>query len=218
MDFKHAYREFLEVHESRRRGERLRRLREGHGHAERLFLQQVWWPAFQTFQGLHPEYEVLDFDARQRYLDFAYLREQTKLAIEIDGYGSHVADLDRWQFIRQLQRQNHLIVDGWSVLRFSYDEVKEHPRRCQQVLQQFIGQQPWGDRMPGLTFRERAVLQLALRSGRPLTPADVCRHLEVGREAAYRVLHGLLAKGWLEPAAGRQRIRAYRLAPQRLLR
>ncbi|HLS88215.1 MAG TPA: DUF559 domain-containing protein [Sphingobacteriaceae bacterium] len=215
MDFHRAHQEFLAFHESVRRGERLRRLQMGHGHAERLFLEQVWWPAFQSFRNLHPEYEVLDFDDQPRYLDFAYLKEGTKLAIEIDGFGPHVRDLNRRQFIRHLRRQNHLVLDGWSVLRFSYDEVKEQPRRCQQVLQQFMGRQSWGDGDSVLNFRERAIVQLALGSRRPITPADICGYMGVSRNVAYKLLHSLVRQGWLVPAAGQQRIRSYRLAPQR---
>lgn len=42
-EFEQAYAEFLHKHFGKRKGERLRRLKEGHGHAERLFLMQVWW-------------------------------------------------------------------------------------------------------------------------------------------------------------------------------
>ncbi|HEX6987838.1 MAG TPA: DNA-binding response regulator, partial [Bacillota bacterium] len=127
-DFEPALQEFLAYHRSVRKGERLRRLVDGLGHGEELFLQKVWWPAFGSFRDLHPEYEITDFDGRSRFLDFAYLSGETRLAIEIDGYGPHVTSLSRWQFVNQLRRQNHLILDGWAVLRFSYDEITEQPR------------------------------------------------------------------------------------------
>jgi very-short-patch-repair endonuclease len=47
--------------------------------------------------------------------------------------------LSRQQFSDQLIRQNHLIIDGWKVLRFSLDDVKERPRMCEQLVQQFMG-------------------------------------------------------------------------------
>lgn len=213
MTFADAYQAFLEYHLARRSGERLRRLREGHGHAEKAFLELVWWPAFRTFRGLHPEDEVFDYDGRRRFLDFAYLDDHVKLALEIDGYGPHVTELSRWQFANQLRRQNQLVLDGWAVLRFSYDDVQEHPRMCQQVLQVFMGRRRWGERQEGLSFRERAILTMALHLGRPLTPGDVCRHLEIERHLSYRLLGQLRRKGYLEPVRGRQRIRAYRLAP-----
>lgn len=213
MGFAEAYEEFMAYHVARCRGERRRRLREGHGHAEREFLERVWWPAFRGFQGLHPEYEVFDFDGRRSFVDFAYLSAHVKLALEIDGFGPHVTQLSRWQFTNQLRRQNQLVLDDWAILRFSYDEVRDQPRSCQQVLRSFMGRREWGHRPDGLGFRERAVLELALRLGRPLRPADVREHLEVGRHLAYRLLAGLRAKGYLEPVQGRQRIHFYRVTP-----
>ncbi|MFC4769981.1 DNA-binding response regulator [Effusibacillus consociatus] len=108
MTFDEDHSEFIKFHQEKRRGERLRRLKAGHGHAEKLFLQQVWWPAFGQFNHLHPEYEVYDFKDGHRYLDFAYIRPYFRVAFEIDGYGPHGRDLSRWQFSDQCQRQNHL--------------------------------------------------------------------------------------------------------------
>ncbi|WP_436241973.1 DUF559 domain-containing protein [Paenibacillus sp. LjRoot56] len=57
-----------------------------------------------------------------------------KLAIEIDGYATHVSEISRTQFSDGLIRQNHLMIDGWKVLRFSYDDVKNRPRMCEQII------------------------------------------------------------------------------------
>ncbi|WP_326075629.1 hypothetical protein [Paenibacillus alba] len=92
---------FLSGHLARRSGERYRRLKEGHGHAEKTFLLHVWWPAFGNFKDLHPEYEVKDFRDGLRFLDFAYLRPPLKLAIEIDGYAAHSSQMSRTQFSDQ---------------------------------------------------------------------------------------------------------------------
>lgn len=217
MDFAGAHAAFMAFHTSRRRGEALRRLTEGHGHAERLFLERVWWPVYGHFRHLHPEYEVADFEGGHRYLDFAYIRGDLKLAIEIDGYGPHVAKQSRWQFARQLNRQNQLVIDGWAVLRFAYDEVQEQPRRCQQTLQQFMGR--WFDEgdLGDLTFLERAIVRLAQQSHGVLTPQEVRRHLNTGRDMTYKLLRDLVSKNWLEPAGGNQRIRSYRLKPTRVV-
>jgi hypothetical protein len=50
MTFELAYEEFIRHHIKSRHGEARRRLSEGLGHAEQLFLQQVWWPAFSNFE------------------------------------------------------------------------------------------------------------------------------------------------------------------------
>ena len=63
----------MERHLSARSGERQGRLKRGHGHAEQLFLHNVWWPLRGDFGDLHPEYEVLDWRGRSYFADFAYL-------------------------------------------------------------------------------------------------------------------------------------------------
>lgn len=69
MDFETAYANFINLHMKKRRGERLRRLIEGHGHGEKMVLKKIWWPAIRNFDNLHPEYEVNDFKDGHRYLD-----------------------------------------------------------------------------------------------------------------------------------------------------
>lgn len=212
MKFDDAYKEYMDWHQQKRKGERLRRLQEGHGHAEKLFLENVWWPAFGQFNYLHPEYEVSDFKDGSRYLDFAYIRRSFLVAIEIDGFGPHARNLNRWQFADQLHRQNHLMIDGWKVIRFAYDEVNEKPRNCQQTLQQLFGR--WlgdGTSVAEATFMEKEVVRLALRLTRAITPKDVCDCLGIERRYAGRLLQGLVRKGWLQTESGKDRIRSYRL-------
>lgn len=139
MRFEEEYSTFMERHKQKRTGECLRRLQEGHSYAERLFLEKVWWPLFHHFKYLHPEFEVNDFRDGKRYLDFAYIRSNIRICFEIDGYGPHLKNISRWQFADQLNRQNQLVLEGWIVIRFSLDQVTDHPRHCQQVTQQVIG-------------------------------------------------------------------------------
>jgi hypothetical protein len=215
MDFLPAYERFLHHHQSRRIGERLRRLTEGHGYAEKLFLELVWWPAFREYDHLHPEYEVSDFRDGTRFIDFALLRPPVRLAIEIDGYGPHHLKLSRQQFSDQLIRQNHLIIDGWKVLRFSLDDVKERPRMCEQLVQQFMGR--WlGGKMTNLqrlTLEEKEVMRLAIRLKRSIKTSDVCSLLEVEQQKARKLLSRLLQKELLEPHSENcQRVHGYRLS------
>lgn len=214
MSFETAYNVFMNEHKKQRRGERLRRLAEGHGYAEKLFLEQVWWPAFGHFENLHPEYEISDFRDGIRFLDFAYLRDPLHLAIEIDGYGPHSQKISRSQFSDQLMRQNHLVIDGWRVLRFSFDDVNERPRMCAQLIQQFMGRWFGGNTVKAghLSCEEKDVLRLAVRLNRKLTPKDVCEWLDVGQQKARKLLHGLLEKSLLKPGGrGSRRIYCYEL-------
>jgi hypothetical protein len=164
LDFIEAYHTFLREHARSRQGERFRRLTEGHGFAEKLFAEQVWWPAFGNFDDLHPEYEISDFRDGSRFLDFAWLRNTVRLAIEIDGFGPHSQKISRSQFSDQWMRQNHLIIDGWKVVRlFSYDDVKERPRMCEQLIQQFMGK--WFGHKPvyhkRISSEEKEIIRLA---------------------------------------------------------
>ncbi|MBD2867945.1 PDDEXK family nuclease [Paenibacillus arenilitoris] len=212
MNFEEAHALFIQKHLSARKGEALRRLKTGHDHAEKLFLQQAWWPAFGDFNDLHPEYETYDYKDGNRYIDFGYIRSRIRLAIEIDGYGPHWRNLDRTQFANQLRRQNDLVIDGWIVLRFSYDDIKEHPRFCQQKLQQLMG------RLLGthpheedIGYLEKEIIRLAMRTHGPITPSDVGRHLGIDNKTARKWLRGLVDKKRLKPSGGDLRIRSYEL-------
>ncbi|TYS14126.1 DUF559 domain-containing protein [Rossellomorea vietnamensis] len=215
MGFEEDYQAFIDAHLQERSGERLRRLQEGHQHAEMSFLKQVWWPLFHHFRYLHPEYEVNDFKDGKRYLDFAYIRPAIRLCLEIDGYGPHLKSISRWQFTDNLERQNQLVIDGWTVIRFSYDQVKENPRRCQQIVQQVIGR--WvGDEMDlsTLSLVEKEVLRLTIRKGDAIFPIEVEKDLKLCGKTARKVLSQLVNKNIMAPASGVERIRSYRLGDQ----
>ncbi|WP_102348096.1 response regulator transcription factor [Bacillus sp. Marseille-P3661] len=215
MGFEEEYQAFLNAHLQARNGERLRRLQDGHNQAEMLFLKQVWWPLFYNFRYLHPEYEINDFKDGTRYLDFAYIRPAIRICIEVDGYGPHLKNISRWQFSDSLERQNQLVIDGWTVIRFSYDQVKERPRLCQQIVQQVIGR--WlGDVLDqtSLSFREKEVLRLAIRKGEDISPIEVQKYLKLSDKTVRKVLSQLVDKKMLIPASGITRIRSYQLADQ----
>jgi very-short-patch-repair endonuclease len=212
MSFEEEYQAFLSTHLQARTGERLRRLQEGHKQAEELFLKQVWWPLFYQFKYLHPEYEIDDYKDGKRYLDFAYIRPGIRICLEIDGYGPHLKNISRWQFSDNLERQNQLVIDRWTVIRFSFDQVKENPRRCQQVVQQVIGR--WlGDELDqtSLSFLEKEVLRLVIRTGEDISPTEVGNYLKLSGKTVKKVLSQLVEKKMLVPASGTQRIRSYRL-------
>lgn len=213
-EFQIAYDAFIAAHLAKREGNRLRRLKEGLGFAESSFLRYIWWKLFENFTDLHPEYEVKDFRDGTRFLDFAFLRHTLKLAIEIDGYGPHYNDLSRVQFSDQLIRQNHLVLDGWKVLRFSFDDVKNRPRMCEQIIQQLIGKY-FADlyiQTNSLTFMEKEIIRLANTLERPIKPLDVQNLLHFGQGKAQRILKDMSAKEFLMPAGqGTSRIRSYSL-------
>lgn len=215
-EFEKAYAEFLHMHYGKRKGERLRRLKEGHGHAEHLFLTQVWWKALGDFKHLHPEFEVKDFRDGTRFIDFAYLRHSLKLAIEIDGYNTHANTISRSQFSDQLVRQNHLVIDGWKILRFSYDDVKNRPRMCEQILLQFLGKYfgEQQEQLVELSYVEKEICRFTFTAGKSISPRDVSNIFQFEAKKSRRILQEMLAKQLLIPVgAGQQRIKRYGLHP-----
>jgi hypothetical protein len=216
VGFTDEYEKFVSRHHQRGTDEGRRRLPEGHGHAERRFLETVWWPTFHHFDHLHPEYEVNDYKDGYRYIDFAYIQPYFQVAIEIDGLGTHWRNITKWQFSDHCQRQNHLVIDGWNVIRFTYDDVNERPRLCQQTIQQLMGR--WladASSVGKTTAYEREIIRRVVRTGRPITPRNVCELIQVGPDCAQRLLHTLTQNLWLQPASGTVRIRSYELHPSR---
>lgn len=211
--FDKAYQPWLEQHLKKRKGESRRRLKDGHNHAEQEMLRNVWWPAFGHFQHLHPEFEVQDFSGGFSYIDFAYIRSNIKIAIEVDGYGPHQRNLSRRQFCDQWVRQMHLQNDNWTVIRIGYDDIEQRPRLWQQLLQQMLGR-IFGDTNAHeeLNAYERDILRLAFRLERSLHLADVKMTLQCGYQTARKHLHQLEQKGWLKADdGGPQRVHSWRM-------
>jgi hypothetical protein len=212
--FEAQYEEWLKAQFATSSSERKRRLDEER-HAEDLFLKNVWWPAVGQFEHLHGEYEASDYKDGQRFLDYAYIREPYKLCIEIDGYGPHCRDADRRQFADSLMRQNHLILDGWIVIRFSYDDVKSKPRQCQQFIQQLFGKLYSLKPDTDLTLEQKEILRYISITQKTITPKEVKDLLQVGNKAARSRLRELVAKQYLAPSPnGNSRVRFYTLRTQ----
>ncbi|WP_256717849.1 hypothetical protein [Paenibacillus odorifer] len=85
MNYEQAHEKFIAHHLANRTGERRGRLERGHGHAEKLFLQNVWWPLRGDFNDLHPEYEVLDLQRRAYFADFAFCRGRSSSCLRLKG-------------------------------------------------------------------------------------------------------------------------------------
>lgn len=157
-----------------------------------------------------------DFRDGTRFIDFAYLRHPLKLAIEVDGYNTHANSISRTQFSDQLIRQNHLVIDGWKILRFSYDDVKDRPRMCEQILLQFLGKylREQQGHLDELSHVEREICRFAFTAGKTISPRDICDLLQFEAKKSRRILHEMLAKQLLVPAGdGQQRIKCYGLHP-----
>lgn len=119
MEFEEAHGLFIDQHMKSRTGERRGRLVRGNNFAEKLFLQNVWWPMFESLDDLHPEYEVYDWNRKSQFLDFAFLPQTgSSFGIECDGYQSHVKDMDREKFNYSVNRDTFLTGMGWRMIHF----------------------------------------------------------------------------------------------------
>lgn len=224
-EFHKAYEEWLRKQAKERKGEARRRLEEGHGQAERAFVENVWWPAVGSLAGLEAEFEIRDYKDGVRYLDFAYRLGSMRVCLEVDGFGPHWRDINRRQFADQWVRQNHLVLDGWTVLRFAYDDVMDRPRQCQQMILQLLGLAvgeaagrrkvtvEGSDDSRRLTLLEQEILRhMGRQAETAITPGDVVREFGVCRMTSYRTLKRLVRKELIQALdPQRKRVHKYRL-------
>ncbi len=212
MHFEEAHELFIHHHMASREGERKSRLSEGHGHAEKLLLKNVWWPLFGNFDYLHPEYHIFDLKHGSRFIDFAYIHPHFRAAVEVDGFGPHIRQMSRWKFADQLNRQNYLVAMGWHVLRFSYDEVQDQPENCRHMLQLLMGKFLGEERVTSKAdLLQKELIRLAVRLVRPITPKDAADHFQMDVRTARNLLHQMVEKGWMKPSGTTRRIRKYEL-------
>ncbi|OWA37741.1 hypothetical protein B9G55_06755 [Saccharibacillus sp. O16] len=206
MEFESAHRMFMEQHLQERSGERRDRLERGHREAEQLFCRNVWWPLYQNFEHLHPEYEVADWRGFPYFCDFAWITPHVKIVIEIKGFGPHIQDMDRRKFCRELNRETFLTAMGFHVLSFAYDDVAQRPELCRTLLRMVVGRYTTTDMScfssPQATIAEREIIRLACTRGGSLRPIDVVRHLGLDRRTAAAVLQTLCRKKVFEGQSG----------------
>lgn len=199
--FEEVYAAWLEGHKRMRTGERLRRLEEGHGYLEKAILEKLWWPAFGSLDGLHPEYEVFDYKDGRRFLDIAIRPESSRVVLEGDGFNAHVRDIDRWDYADNHLRDLHLIADGWTVLHFSYDVIHHRTRQAQQLLQQIIlGRDASAAVQPKLSLIARETLRMVKRAGGTARFADIGMWIGKSPGTTRKVLRELAAMKLIRPA------------------
>jgi very-short-patch-repair endonuclease len=212
MEFQEACELYIWEQKRIRNGKGMHRLREGLGISERRFLEHIWWTAFGHFRHLTLEFEVRDFKEGTRYLDFAYIRGHFKACFEIDGYEPHGRNVSRGQFTDNLRRQNDLIIDGWKIIRFSYDDIAHNPRICQRTIQQLLGR--WlgeSNNHLRLTPEEKEIIRYAARTTGFITPFEIKDLLDISSKYARKLLHRMVDLDILKPIGGRERIRGYEL-------
>ena len=66
---------------------------------------------------------------REYWLDLAV--EEVKLAVEVDGWTVHSGGE---AFGSDRERQNHLVRAGWTVLRYTPRQIRDHPERVRAEI------------------------------------------------------------------------------------
>ncbi|MCL6605218.1 MAG: winged helix-turn-helix domain-containing protein [Paenibacillus sp.] len=200
MGFTEEHDRWLEHHLNRRKGERKSRLERGHGHGERMFLEQVWWPMFGQMQHLHPEYEVADWRGRPYFIDFVWKPGQIKFAIEVKGYGPHVQNMDRTRYRQELNRETFLQIAGFRVVAVPYDDLEANPELTISLLRSLLTpclvMNSEGESFARL---EREIMLVAIRSDGFIRPTDLVHELGVNYRTVIRHVKSLCEKGKLKP-------------------
>ncbi|MDA0835651.1 MAG: DEAD/DEAH box helicase family protein [Planctomycetota bacterium] len=107
---------------------------------ERIFFESVIAHAItpEAIDRVHHQYQV-EQDGRWRKIDFAIIGDRIKLALELDGFRYHAeGQISQDEFSDQLERQNALILDGWTVLRFSWADVSTRPEHCINIIRRSL--------------------------------------------------------------------------------
>lgn len=163
IGFTEAHSAFVQHHLDRRSGERRGRLERGHGYAEMLFAEKVWWPLKGHFNHLHPEYEVLDWRGRPYFADYLYAPEYWKLIIEIKGFGEHVTSMDRKKYCSELNRETFLYGMGFHVVSIAYDDVAHRPELCIFLLRTVLSRfESANSTVERIQFADNEIFRLAI--------------------------------------------------------
>lgn len=219
MSFDTEYEKFIHYHLSRRTGERRSRLERGHRHAEAIFLRQVWWPLRGNFEGLHPEYEVLDWRGRSYFADIAWLSGAVQLLIEIKGFNPHVRDMDRLKYCNELNRETFLHAIGYNVISFAYDDVEQRLELCISLLRMVLSRyQPQQSHITRTMLAEHEIIRLGHKLAKPIRPIDVKQHFGINHRTAVTLLRKCCENGVLTtvPRGNGERIVRYSLTPKAL--
>ncbi|AIQ67709.1 hypothetical protein [Paenibacillus graminis] len=211
MGFQEAYSTWIKYHIGRRKGERRDRLERGHGHGERMFLEQVWWPLMGSLQNLHPEYEVADWRGRPYYVDLVWKPGQVKFAFEVKGYGPHVQNMDRTRYRQELNRETFLQIAGYRVVSIPYDDLEGSPQLTISLIRSLVAPFIGGINAVGqFTRLEREMIRLAVSRDGMIRPVDLGKELGINLRTVRNTLQALCAKGRLRPVPTKSGSRVYR--------
>jgi superfamily II DNA or RNA helicase len=94
--------------------------------SEKLFVREFLFPLFgeKKIKYVIPQYPFIDSEGKNRRIDFGIVYEQQKIALEVNGETYHAEGvIPNENFDDNLNRQNEILNAGWSLLRFSYNQL-----------------------------------------------------------------------------------------------
>jgi hypothetical protein len=214
MKFKKSYETWLAQHRKYRTGERRAQLDRRDHHGEMLLLQNVLIPTLGSFTHLHPEYELNILGARTMFLDITYVNPPLLIDFELDGYDYHANKISREQFAYERKRDILLKLEGWHVLRFAYDDVKENPAHLRQLVRRFMEKFAVTESQnKRFNIYEREVIKLAL--ARPLAiikMQDVLHVTQLSPMTARKMMRKLVSEDvFITENANAKRCHFYKL-------
>ena len=106
---------------------------------EQTFVEDVFYPyaGENGLDYLRAQTPFEDSECRTRKLDFTVSTNRYNYVIEIDGYTYHAEGASRVTpeyFDDLLMKQNDLILNGYILVRFSYNQIRNHPDLCINTL------------------------------------------------------------------------------------
>lgn len=107
---------------------------------EKEFLDNVFYPEFGDAGLGYLNYQKKIYDSSRRrsyYIDFVVNVNGKQYAIELDGYNYH-GKLSAREFEKQEERTNEIIRQGYELIRFSFNKVKNRPDEVRRELRQRI--------------------------------------------------------------------------------
>lgn len=196
MAFEEMMRQWKEEHLSRRSGERLRRLKNGFDIPEQMLLERVIYPIVGALEDLHPEYEVSIEGEKPMFLDIAFIQGGLKFDFELDGYGPHQRDIDRYRFARDRQRDLLLMAAGWRVMRFAYDDVAENVEEIREKVRRIFRRFSILEEKMVCKPMVREFIRYAFsRKDNIVRVRDVQLYLGIGKDQTRRMLRDLAKEG-----------------------
>lgn len=89
------------------------------------------------------QYPVVDIYGNNRFIDFALMCDDYKIAFEIDGESYHNPyKINEGKYFDDLLKQNSLIYQNWKVYRWAYKQLKDQSEKVKDELITFIGEMP----------------------------------------------------------------------------